>query len=132
MGTRKRGRNEPKPHRFEVKVQDDVHVGGQRGEQGVEGPVGAHLGDDDGPQRHRQQHGPQGHRPAVTLTLGGVIGNGKQFVAASQHQILPPAVDRKGRERESSGGGNGNRKLGTVCTQLTVAGKSYSWTGIIG
>lgn len=28
-----------KPHRFEVKVQDVVHVGGQGGEQGVVGPV---------------------------------------------------------------------------------------------
>lgn len=38
------------PHRFQVKVQDVIHVDGQGGEQGVVGPVGAHLGDDDGPQ----------------------------------------------------------------------------------
>lgn len=41
-----------KTHRFEVKVQDVVHVGGQGSEQSVVGPVGTHLGDNDGPQRN--------------------------------------------------------------------------------
>lgn len=50
-------------------MQDVIHVDGQGSEQGVVGPVGAHLGDDDGPQTDRQHHGQQGHRPAVTLTL---------------------------------------------------------------
>lgn len=50
-------------------MQDEVHVGGQGGEQGVVGPVGTHLGKDDGPQRARQQHGHQGNGPAVTCAL---------------------------------------------------------------
>lgn len=43
--------NRIKPHRFQVKVQDVVHVGGQGGEESVVGPVGTHLRDNDGPQR---------------------------------------------------------------------------------
>lgn len=56
-------------HRLQVKVQDVVHVGGQGGEQRVEGPVGAHLGDDDGPQRDGKPHGHKRQRPAVTFAL---------------------------------------------------------------
>lgn len=61
--------SEGKSHRLQVKVQDDVHVGGQGCEQGVEGPVRAHLGDDDGPQSERQRHVQQGQGPAMTCTL---------------------------------------------------------------
>lgn len=50
-------------------MQDVEHVAGQGGEEGVVGPVGAHLGDDNGPQRNRQQHGPQRHGPAMSRTL---------------------------------------------------------------
>lgn len=57
------------PHRFEVKVQDVVHVGGQRGEQRVVGPVGAHLGDDHGPQGDGHHHLQHWDRPAVTCSL---------------------------------------------------------------
>lgn len=67
--TRNRETNKPKPHRFQVKVQDVVHVDGQGCEQGVVGPVRTHLGDDDGPQGERQRHGQQRHGPTVTCTL---------------------------------------------------------------
>lgn len=67
--TRNRGTDKPKPHRFQVKVQDVVHVAGQGCEQGVVGPVRTHLGDDDGPQGERQHHGQHGHGPTVTCTL---------------------------------------------------------------
>ena len=50
-------------------MQDVAHVGGQGGEQRVVGPVGAHLRDDDGPQRDGQHDGQQGDGPAVTRTL---------------------------------------------------------------
>lgn len=50
-------------------MQDVAHVGGQGGQQGVEGPVGAHLCEDDGPQGDRQHHGQEGQSPAVTCTL---------------------------------------------------------------
>lgn len=50
-------------------MQDDVHVGGQRGEQGVVRPVCTHLRDDDRPQGDGQQHGQHGHGPAMTFTL---------------------------------------------------------------
>ena len=55
-------------------MQDVVHVGWQRGEQRVVGPVGTHLGDDDGPQRDGQQHGQQGQGPAMTCTLPVQLG----------------------------------------------------------
>jgi len=65
-------------------VQDVVHVGGQGGEQGVEGPVGAHLGDDDGPQRDGEQHGQQGQGPAVTCALKG------RFISVKTAHVCQP------------------------------------------
>lgn len=48
--------DESRAHRFQVEVQDVVHVGGQGCEQGVVGPVDTHLGDNDGPHTDGQHH----------------------------------------------------------------------------